>query len=141
MDEAVRSFIEKAGLIRTVTDLKPYKEELVFEFWANLPTVKVDTTNVGVLVRNWEYEFSPENINELFGLASVDVRQQRMDMVGLMEDEVAKFLTDGKVKSLKGLLVSAFSPPGRKLFKLCCTNWSPTSNDGMHSLTEPSWYT
>jgi len=62
----------------------------------------------------------------LFGLES-DVTQQQMDMAGLLEDEVAQFLTDGKVKSLKRLLVSAFSLPGRELFKMCCTNWSPTS--------------
>ena len=51
-------------------------------------------------------------------------------MAGLLDDEVAQILTAGKVKSLKRLLVSAISSPGWDLFKLCCTNWSPTSNDG-----------
>jgi len=51
-DDKFREFIYDAGLIRTVSELKPFEEELVFEFWANLPTVKVDTTSVSVMVRN-----------------------------------------------------------------------------------------
>jgi len=53
-----------------------------------------------------------------------------MDMAGLFDDQVAAFLTGGKVSSLSKIQVSAFTPPSRELFKLCCSNWSPTSNDG-----------
>jgi len=108
-DEAAREFIEKAGLIRTIIGFKPFTEELVFEFWANLPTVKVDMYKVSVLVQNWEYEVSPEKINTLYGLPSINARQQRMDMAGLFDDRVATFLTGGKFGSLSKIQVSAFT--------------------------------
>ena len=129
-NEAAREFIEQAGLIRTATKFKPFIKNLVFEFWANLPTVKVDTLKVSVLVRNWEYELSPEKINEMYGLPSVDARQQRIYTAGLVDEQVAEFLTGGKVSALSKLQVSAFTPPSLELFKLCCSNWSPTSNAG-----------
>jgi len=129
-NEAAREFIEQAGLIRTVLKFNPFTENLVFEFWANLPTMKVDTYKVRVLVRNREYELSPGKINEMYGLPSVDARQQRMDIAGLVDEQVAEFLTGGKVSVLSKLQVSAFTPTSLELFKLCCSNSSPTSNAG-----------
>jgi len=80
-------------------------------------------------VRDWVYEFSPAKINELFGLEYMDVRTQRMEIARIMDDEVAIYLTDGKEKALKKLVGNTFSNSGKELFKLCCTNWSPTTND------------
>lgn len=92
--------------------------------------VKVNTESVSVFVRDWKYEFSSARINAIFGLESADVRTQRMQIAGLMDDEVAMYLTDGKEKILKKLAVRIFSNNGKELFKFCYSNWSPTTNDG-----------
>ncbi|XP_010495618.1 PREDICTED: uncharacterized protein LOC104772734 [Camelina sativa] len=130
-DAARRELIDQAGLLKTVTQVGAYDSDVVYEFWANLPAAKVERESVDVLVRDWMYEFSPSRINALFGLQSVDVREQRLQTAAILEEDMALFLSGGTVKSCKQLVSTAIKNQVIKdLHKICCSNWSPTVNTG-----------
>lgn len=122
--------ITDAGLIKTVTEIKPYVSEVVWEFWANLPSVKVETDSVEVFVRDRLYEFSAAQINALYGLQSVDARTHQVQTADIIEEDIAMYLSNGKTKTLKNLPLGDFSDDAKDLFKICCSNWAPTTNDG-----------
>ncbi|XP_010472392.1 PREDICTED: uncharacterized protein LOC104752022 [Camelina sativa] len=127
--DKAREFIDKAGLLKTITQIGSYDSEVVYEFLANLPTVKSEGESVDLLVRDWTCEFSPCRINVLFGLRSMDVREQQLQTAAILEEDLALFLSDGKVKPCKQLVSTAIKNPVIKdLYRICCSNWSPTVN-------------
>ncbi|KFK39435.1 hypothetical protein AALP_AA3G244400 [Arabis alpina] len=54
----VHKFIFRAGFQRTLTDVKPFDDDVVREFWAHLPSVKSEDVSVRVWLHGHEYEFS-----------------------------------------------------------------------------------
>ncbi|XP_023636089.1 uncharacterized protein LOC111829998 [Capsella rubella] len=126
-----RELINAAGLLRTVSESKPFDPQVVYEFWANLPTVEPETDSADVLVRNWVYEFSPDRINALFGLPAVDERTEQRHMAEVITSDIALFVSGGKAKVFKQFQLSKVEDNNTKdLLKICCTNWLPTTNDG-----------
>ncbi|XP_023641897.1 uncharacterized protein LOC111831513 [Capsella rubella] len=129
--DEVRELIDAAGLLRTVSASKPFDPQVVYEFWANLPTVEPETDSAEVLVRNWVYEFSPDRINALFGLPAVDERTEQRHMAEVITSDIALFVSGGKAKVFKQFQLSKVENNNIKdLLKICCTNWLPTTNDG-----------
>ncbi|CAL9225140.1 unnamed protein product [Arabidopsis halleri] len=122
--------IVNAGLLRTVTEIQDAPSEVLWEFWSNLPSVKVESATVDVLVRDWVYEFSPARINALFGLPAVDEREQHKQMVGVIDEDLAMFMSGGKIKLCQNVhLGDVESSINKDLLKICCTNWAPTTNE------------
>ncbi|XP_023640720.1 uncharacterized protein LOC111831179 [Capsella rubella] len=129
--DEVRDLIDAARLLRTVSESKPFDPQVVYEFWANLPTVEPETDSADVLVRNWVYEFSPDRINALFGLPAVDERTEQRHMAEVITSDIALFVSGGKAKVFKQFQLSKVEDNNTKdLLKICCTNWLPTTNDG-----------
>ncbi|XP_023638872.1 uncharacterized protein LOC111830620 [Capsella rubella] len=129
--DEVRELINAVGLLRTVSESKPFDPQVVYEFWANLPTVEPETDSTEVLVQNWVYEFTPDRINALFGLASVDERTEQRHMAEVITLDIALFVSGGKAKVFKQFQLSKVEDNNTKdLLKICCTNWLPTTNDG-----------
>ena len=93
---------------------------MVYEFWANLPSVRVEGDSVKVLVRGFECEFSHAKINALFYQKPVGARTQRIQTAGLVYDEVARYLTDGRVQNLQNIPMNKFSENWKNLFKISC---------------------
>lgn len=127
-DDPVRNVIEGTRMLRTVTDVQPFVSEVVWEFWGNLPSVKVESDVVEVLIQNWVYEFSSSRINQLFGLEYVDERTHMMQMDGVLEDDLAVFMLGNKVKKWKVIQYTNFTVDNRTMYKICCNNWSPNTN-------------
>ncbi|XP_023635845.1 uncharacterized protein LOC111829928 [Capsella rubella] len=129
--DEVRELINAAGLLRTVSESKPFDPQVVYEFWANLPTVEPETDSADVLVRNWVYEFSPDRINALFGLPAVDERTEQRHMAEVITSDIALFVYGGKAKVFKQFQLSKVEDNNTKdLLKIYCTNWLPPTNDG-----------
>jgi len=128
--------ISEAGLLNTVTGIQGFEEEVVYEFWANLPSVRVEGDSVKVLVRGFECEFSPAKINALFYMQHVRARTQRIQTAGLVDEEVARYLTDGRIQNLQNIPMNKFSENCKSLFKISCRNCLPKPIKGMQALTE-----
>ncbi|XP_023644354.1 uncharacterized protein LOC111832198 [Capsella rubella] len=129
--DEVKDLIAAARLLRTVSESKPFDSQVVYEFWANLPSVEPETESMDVLIRNWVYEFTFDRINALFGLASVDERTEQRHMAEVITSDIALFVSGGKAKVFKQFQLSKVEDNNTKdLLKICCTNWLPTTNDG-----------
>jgi len=89
---------------------------------------------VKVLVRGFECEFSPAKINALFYMQHVGARTQCIQTAGLVDEEVARYLTDGRVQNLQNIAMNKFSENCKSLFKISCRNWSPQTNEGYASI-------
>lgn len=101
----------------------------MYDLWANLPNIKVNTNTVEVLVRDCIYEFSPSKINQIFDIPQVDERTHRMKMARILKGELADFMSGGKVRKWKGIHFANLTKGNKLLYKICCNNWLPTSND------------
>ena len=121
-EDGISELITNDGMAGMVQDLENFERLVLRKFKANLLNVKVDTTSVEVLVRNWIYEFSAVEINEVFGLSQVDERTHRKEWAGVLEDDLAEFMTDDNVTSWKGLQYSKFTEEKKMLYKICCSN-------------------
>lgn len=132
--DPIRKLIDGMQMLTTVTNIKSFDSDVVLEFWANFPKGKSETGIKEVLVRDWMYEFSASRINNHFGLKDVDERTHKVNFAGVLDDEVASFITGGKIKEWNSVSYSMFKSEYKNLYKVCCSNWLPTTNDGYAKL-------
>lgn len=78
-NESIKSLIEGDDILKTVTDLQPFVSTVLYLFWPNLPSIKVDTDNIEVLVRDWVYKLSSSIINQMLDIPQVDERTYRLE--------------------------------------------------------------
>jgi len=122
--------LSTAGLLLTVTEIDSYVQEVVMEFYANLPDGEEgDQLAYFVFVRGNMYEFSPAIINQMFQLPNPPY-PLNMSKIKVPEsmDEVDVARSNSKANSWKMLTSRLLSPEIALLNKICCHNWMPTVN-------------
>ncbi|KFK31503.1 hypothetical protein AALP_AA6G121000 [Arabis alpina] len=125
----IRKFIVRVGFHRTLTDVEPFDDDVVREFWVYLPSVKSEDVLVRVWLRGHEYEFSSVKVNALFGLPDVDDFAFLEQSARVTDSQLAGYLSGNRHSSLAALTTaSCFTEDMRSLLRMCGTNWSPTLN-------------
>ncbi|OAP12018.1 hypothetical protein AXX17_AT1G37270 [Arabidopsis thaliana] len=69
-----------------------------------------------------------------FSSPLAEQRTQCIQTAGLVDEEVARYLTDGRVQNLQNIPMNKFSENCKSLFKISCRNWSPQTNEGYASI-------
>nr|AAF06077.1 F28J9.1 [Arabidopsis thaliana] len=69
-----------------------------------------------------------------FSSPLAEQRTQCIQTAGLVDEEVARYLTDGRVQNLQNIAMNKFSENCKSLFKISCRNWSPQTNEGYASI-------
>ncbi|XP_056850286.1 uncharacterized protein LOC130499861 [Raphanus sativus] len=121
----VRSIVENAGLLHTLTDVDAYQPSVVREFIANLLEASERDVGVAVYLRASMIDFSPSLINAIYCIPGFEDDPNWLDE---NIDEVCGFLTDGQINRWENMSSKFLSPTNQVLYKLVCTNWIPTMN-------------
>ncbi|KAG7559036.1 Integrase catalytic core [Arabidopsis thaliana x Arabidopsis arenosa] len=127
---AIQQLLSDAGLLPTVTEIDSYVNEVVMEFYANLPdSEEGEKDGHRVFVRGTMFEFSPTIINQMFQLPNIPYSvDQPLLHVPESLDEIALSLSNGKALTWKQLSTRLFDDNVSLLNKICCHNWMPTVN-------------
>lgn len=126
----VDKLLKERHLWSTPTNVFPYNQNVVREFYANLSASCGDpeSSRYGmVYVRGQVYSFTPELINELFGLPTVVVSY--MSLEGASGNVVVSELTGGKIKKWDARFASTkLTWKYVVLHKLAISNWMFNKN-------------
>lgn len=127
---AIQQLLSETGLLLTVTEIDSYVNEVVMEFYANLPdSEEGEKDGHRVFVRGTMFEFSPTIINQMFQLPNIPYSvDQPLLHVPESLDEIALSLSNGKALTWKQLSTRLFDDNVSLLNKICCHNWMPTVN-------------
>ncbi|XP_019156864.1 PREDICTED: uncharacterized protein LOC109153450 [Ipomoea nil] len=119
--------LARNNLLGTVTNIYPYEEQVIREFYSNLTkaTINPKTPMFGmVYLRGKFFEFNPEIINEYLGTSTGEQEIQ------LQNEQVAYELTAGNVSfDTNKIKVASLTSKYAILQKIVLVNWMPSLHE------------
>ncbi|EOA13348.1 hypothetical protein CARUB_v10026382mg [Capsella rubella] len=128
--DEVSKIMSTVSLLPTAIEADSFTENVVKEFYANLPEAENDDPEVlKVFVRGSLYEFSPMIINQLYQLPSPPYPSEGSQIhISESLNQVVSLLTDGRIRDWKRRSKRGMGDAMSLLHKICCQNWMPTVN-------------
>lgn len=127
-----QAMVTAAGLLLTLTEIDCYTEEVVKEFYANLPEMEtLGDEEYAVYIRGCMFEFHPRLLNQLFQLEHHPY-PLNVSLLSIPENLslVVEMQTGGKYRKWSELTSPRLTDKMAVLNKFCCRNWMPTMNKG-----------
>ncbi|XP_024010215.1 uncharacterized protein LOC112085253 [Eutrema salsugineum] len=121
-----RKIIDDAGLIYTVLDVEPYRPIVVHEFYAKLGDLEYHNGTNRIYIRGLMFEFTPEIINKMF-LVDDSLPYGEWERINI--DEAVQCVSRGRKNRWEGFRSQHLTRLNGVLYKLCCCNWIPTTNN------------
>ncbi|XP_019183656.1 PREDICTED: uncharacterized protein LOC109178478 [Ipomoea nil] len=125
--EQIQEALITNQLLGTVTNIEPYDEEVIQEFYCNLTkstTIPSSPMYGKIYVRGKFYEFTPDTINNYLGTSEIEQK------IELNSEQVAKERTAGNVSFEKNKIKAAsLTSKYAILQKIALTNWMPSLHE------------
>ncbi|XP_019189006.1 PREDICTED: uncharacterized protein LOC109183381 [Ipomoea nil] len=134
--EQIQEALITNQLLGTVTNIEPYDEEVIQEFYCNLTkstTIPSSPMYGKIYVRGKLYEFTPDTINNYLGTSEIEQE------IELNSEQVAKELTAGNVSFEKNKIKAAsLTSKYAILQKIALANWMPSLHESTGLKTQGS---
>ncbi|XP_019163620.1 PREDICTED: uncharacterized protein LOC109159961 [Ipomoea nil] len=125
--EQIQEILITNQLLETVTNIEPYDEQVIQEFYCNMTkTISTPSSPLygKVYVRGNFYDFTPDIINRYLGTSEIEQETE------LNSEQVAKELTAGNVSFEKNKIKAAsLTSKYAILQKIALANWMPSLHE------------